>query len=164
MQAGAKRRYNRGDIQVISNDDEDTAQVHAILSDEATSNLLAVASRRAKNVADFDKNAKRRLAEKLACVAAVQQRRDSRITQMTAMASRLEEKWRRLYLQRERNAEQHRRDVVRNKLAARRCLCPWSFSLRCPFAIDCSFMLLFIISSAHTSAVQMSDAVILPPT
>ena len=100
MQAGAKRRYNRGDVQVISNHDEDSAQVHAMLSDETTSNLLAVASRRAKNVADFDKNAKRRLAEKLAGLVAVQQRRDSRIVQMTAMASRLEEKWRRLYLQR----------------------------------------------------------------
>jgi hypothetical protein len=136
MQAGAKRRYNRGDVKVISNHDEDSAQVHAMLSDETTSNLLAVASRRAKNVVDFDKNAKRRLAEKLAGLVAVQQRRDSRIVQMTAMASRLEEKWRRLYLQRERNAEQHRRDAVRNKLATRRCLCPSLFSLRCPVALD----------------------------
>lgn len=124
MQAGAKRRYERGDIQVISNDDEDSAQVHSILSDEATSNLLAVSSKRAKNVADFDKYAKRRLAEKLAGLAALQQRRESRIAQVTAMSSRMEEKWRRLYLQRERNAEQHRRDAIRNKLASRRCLIP----------------------------------------
>jgi hypothetical protein len=120
MQAGAKRRYDMGDIHVIANDDDDCAQVQAMLSDEATSNLLAISSRRAKNVADFDKNAKRRLAEKLAGLAALQQRRDSRIVQISAMTSRLEEKWRRMYLQRERNAEQHRRDAIRNKLGSRR--------------------------------------------
>ncbi len=121
MQAGAKRRYERGDIQVISSADDDSAQVHAMLSDEATSHLLAISSKRAKNVADFEKNARRRLAEKLAKLAALQQRRDSRIAQVAAMSSRMEEKWRRLYLQRERNAEQHRRDAIRNKLASRRC-------------------------------------------
>jgi hypothetical protein len=119
MQAGAKRRYDMGDIHVVANED-DSAQVFQMLSDEATSNLLAVSSRRAKNVADFDKNAKHRLAEKLAGLAALQQRRDSRIVQISAMTSRLEEKWRRLYLQRERNAEQHRRDAIRNKLSSRR--------------------------------------------
>ena len=133
MRAGAKRRYERGDIQVIPNDNEDSDQVLSILSDETTSNLLAVSYKRAKNVADFDKNAKRRLADKLAGVAALQQRRDSRIVQCAAMSSRLEEKWRRLYLQRERNAEQHRRDAIRNKLASRRCPCP--ASLPFPFLV-----------------------------
>jgi hypothetical protein len=120
MQAGAKRQYDKGDIRVISNDTDDSDQVSSILCNEAASHLLAVSSRRAKNVANFEKTAKRRLAEKLAALAELQQRRDSRIVQVTAMASRLEEKWRRLYLQRERNAEQHRRDAIRNKLAFRR--------------------------------------------
>jgi hypothetical protein len=135
MQAGAKRRYERGDIQVISDGNEESAQVHAILSDEATNNLLAISSKRAKNVADFDKNAKRRLVEKLARLAALQQRRESRIAQITAMSSRMEEKWRRLYLQRERNAEQHRRDAIRNKLASRRCPIPVLFSIIRSFAL-----------------------------
>ncbi len=123
MQAGAKRRYDRGDIDVIPNDDEDS-KVLAVLGDEAASNLLALSYRRAKNVADFDKHAKRRLAEKLAALAALQQRRDSRCAQLAALTSRAEEKWRRLYLQRERNAEQHRRDAIRDKLASRRYACP----------------------------------------
>lgn len=110
-----------GDVQVVRTEDEDRDRVLAMLGDEATGSLLAVASRRATNVAHFDKNAKQRLAEKVAGLAALQQRRDSRIAQCTAMCSRLEEKWRRLYLQRERNAEQHRRDAVRNRIASRRC-------------------------------------------
>ena len=108
MQAGAKRRYDIGEVQVVHTEDEDRDRVLTMLGDDATSTLLAVASRRARNVAYFEKNSKQRLAEKVAGLAALQQRRDSRIAQCTAMCSRLEEKWRRLYLQRERNAEQHR--------------------------------------------------------